>query len=737
MSLSIENKSSWLIVCLMVYLAALALHPGIAAAQAPLEGTGSGLVGWWKFDEGTGTTVYDSSGNGHTGAFVNSPTWVAGRIGGWALSFDGVSSFVRIPSSTDFDFNLTHEYTISAWVYPKDVSRVTAVARAMDNDWHLWQMEQINGTRFDLEYVHRVVSTGASRAMGSGLGYTTNAWHHVVGVKTTAGVVKIFVDAVEGTDSSPISNPDPDLSGVNLAIGSRRSITPDSIWNGYIDDVRIYNRALSSAEVGILYNGGPLDNSHDLPLGVGGAATIGTPGSAGTAQAGYATLAVNSGNNPYGTAFFGFKQNGATVTEAGVPASPPTTRARIFIDYRTAVNAVPGRGDAGTVDINTGIAVVNNGTVAANVTYTLRNVNGGLDPIARGSGTIAAGHHFARFIDALQDVASGFSLPPNFQTAIQFASLEIDSDQPLSVLALRGVTNQRKEFLITTTPIADLTDSLSYSPIYFPQFADGGGYTTSVILLNTSGNTETGVMEIRDDLGSSLSVSMVGGQTGSSFSYSIPAGGVIRFQTDGSPAQARAGWARLTPDAGTSTPIGSGVFSYNPDSYMLSESGIPSAVPTTHARIYVDLSGSHNTGLAIADASGAGASITVNAFSMDGFTPIGPGQGPIQLASNGYKAQFADAFVTGLPAGFTGVLDISSETPFAALTLRSLNNERREFLMTTFPVADTNQIPSLPIMFPHIVDGGGYTTEFILISSGEAASTTLRLYDESGSPFIW
>ena len=80
------------------------------------------------------------------------------------------------------------------------------------------------------------------------------------------------------------------------------------------------------------------------------------------------------------------------------------------------------------------------------------------------------------------------------------------------------------------------------------------------------------------------------------------------------------------------------------------------------------------------------------------------------------------------------MLDISSTTPFAALTLRSLDNERGDFLMTTFPVADANQAAPSPIVFLQIVDGGGYITEFILLSSGEASNTTLSFYDEDGVP---
>jgi chitinase len=472
----------------------------------------------------------------------------------------------------------------------------------------------------------------------------------------------------------------------------------------------------------------------DFQLGSEGASTASTPASAGTARAGYAKLAVNTGSNPYGIAVFKLRQNGVTVTEPGVPATPPTTRARVFIDYRTGVPAIPGRSASGLVDINTGIAVVNSGTATASITYTLRDLGGG--PAASGTGTLAAGHYFARFINSLYEMASGFSLPLGFQ----MGSLEISSSnsQPLSVLALRGVTNQEGKFLITTTPVADMNDSLETTPIYFPQFADGGGYTTSVILLNTSGSTETGTMEIRDEAGNPVSVTSVGGVTNYSFGYSIPPNGVFRFQTDGAPAQASGGWVRVAPEPGSYTPVGSGVFNYNPDNVLYSESGIPAATPTTHARIYMDLSGNHNIGLAIANISPTStANIAITAYAMDGITPAGTSQGSIPLVGYGYRARFADSFISGLPSGFTGVLDVSSATSFVVLTLRSLNNELSRFLMTTFPVADETQIPSAAIVFPDIVDGGGYQTEFILIGSGSASGSTLSIYDENGTPFAW
>jgi hypothetical protein len=69
-----------------------------------------------------------------------------------------------------------------------------------------------------------------------------------------------------------------------------------------------------------------------------------------------------------------------------------------------------------------------------------------------------------------------------------------------------------------------------------------------------------------------------------------------------------------------------------------------------------------------------------------------------------------------------------------ALTVRSLVNENNDYRITTFPVADVNPEAPTPIVFPQIGYGGGYTTQFILLSTGSASSTTIEYFDNDGSP---
>jgi hypothetical protein len=88
------------------------LSYGSNQALSPLYNT-SGLVGYWPFDEGTGTIAYDKSGNNNNGTLLNGPTWTSGKVGG-ALSFDGVNDYVNVGTSTILK-NITSSITMSTW----------------------------------------------------------------------------------------------------------------------------------------------------------------------------------------------------------------------------------------------------------------------------------------------------------------------------------------------------------------------------------------------------------------------------------------------------------------------------------------------------------------------------------------------------------------------------------------------------------------------------------------------
>jgi hypothetical protein len=462
-----------------------------------------------------------------------------------------------------------------------------------------------------------------------------------------------------------------------------------------------------------------------LALKAGSACSAITVGPENSLQSGYATVAIHSGSAPFATAVMSYYRDGVVIGEVGVPASPPTLSARLFMEFRT--NVLSG---SGTVDTNTGISLVNMGTRTAQISLLLRNLQGDAAPIASGTIQLDAKAHLSKFINQLDP---DFVLPQFFSSAIGFGSLEILSDQPLSIFALRMTVNQRGEPLFANIPVADLTSSLMTSPLYFPQIADGGGYQTTFLLLNTSDMQESGTLYFMKDDGSPYEVRFNSDEeTVTQFHYTIQAKGALRILTEGSRSETTTGWAQLMPEEGP-TPVGAGILGSISNGILVTESGVPSAAPTTHARIYIDGSSNHETGLAVVSSDNNGATVTLQAYQSDGASSAGSGPASIRLSANGHRAAFINQLISELPVGFTGILDLQSSAPFAALTLRSVLNSRNDFLISTFPAADFAGPAPAPIVFPQITGGDGYQTEFIFLNAGEDAEATLNWVGEEGS----
>ena len=116
------------------------------------------------------------------------------------------------------------------------------------------------------------------------------------------------------------------------------------------------------------------------------------------------------------------------------------------------------------------------------------------------------------------------------------------------------------------------------------------------------------------------------------------------------------------------------------------------------ARIFVDLTGGQDTGLAVAPIDGAGLNIELVVNQSDGMRISGAGNSTLALPGNGHRAAFAGQLVADLPSGFRGALELLASRPFAAVTLRSLVNARGDFLLTTFPVADLTRPVPAPLL---------------------------------------
>ncbi|MDO8524416.1 MAG: LamG domain-containing protein [bacterium] len=210
--------------------------------------TGNNPVGWWKMDEGTASTTYDSSGNGNTGTLTGGVQWATGKLGK-GLSFDGVNDYVSVGTSTTLR---PTKITVSFWGYrysqayaPLAIS-AGALGGSGGGGYHISYLNTF--------YIYKAVGASGLCTAPVGVDYL-NQWVHIVG--TYDGVnVRIYQNGVEiGTGTSCVGSITYNLpAGTTIAIGSMGYLMPSQVFKGSIDDVRIYNRALSAGEVGQMYN---------------------------------------------------------------------------------------------------------------------------------------------------------------------------------------------------------------------------------------------------------------------------------------------------------------------------------------------------------------------------------------------------------------------------------------------------------------------------------------------------
>jgi Tfp pilus assembly protein PilE len=204
---------------------------------------GSGLVGWWKLDETSGTTAADSSGSGNNGTLYNMTSpgcWVAGQIGN-ALNFDGSNDYVNCGNGSSL--LITGDLTIAAWVQltTGNSGNYYGIAGklhdATDSGFAL--------VRSSTNYFYFWVGNGTMESVSSNTTYTDTDWHHVVGVRRN-GTNYLYVDGVQQTATTTRSLSD---SGSWAFIGRQYDDYNLRYFNGIIDDVRVYNRALTAAEI--------------------------------------------------------------------------------------------------------------------------------------------------------------------------------------------------------------------------------------------------------------------------------------------------------------------------------------------------------------------------------------------------------------------------------------------------------------------------------------------------------
>lgn len=229
-------------------MGAIRYNSGASALQicAATQGaTTSGLVSHWEFEDGTGSgTAADSVGT-NDGTLNNmdvNTDWVTGQIGG-ALDFDGSNDWVTVTNDASLEFGTTQDFSISFWYYN------------LDNTGY-WDLIDKTGTygyicnfSFGFDGIECYLQGDLTTATVYSAGVLTleNTWYHVVLTADRNGNAQMYIDGSasgSAVDISGVGNID---SGTSLWFG---------VHHGRLDDIRIYNRVLTTTEIAELYSCG-------------------------------------------------------------------------------------------------------------------------------------------------------------------------------------------------------------------------------------------------------------------------------------------------------------------------------------------------------------------------------------------------------------------------------------------------------------------------------------------------
>ena len=327
-----------------------------------------------------------------------------------------------------------------------------------------------------------------------------------------------------------------------------------------------------------------------------GATSFQSLGTSSTLTTGYARIQTDSASSaPAGVAIYGLRQGGALVTETGVPASRLVTSGLIYAEINGPVN--------------TGLAIANPNSDDVSFDFSVTN-SSNVQDFQTGSFTIAANTQMAKFLNEWPFNIRGMTGVLNFTTSA-----------PVAVTTLRGFTNERSEFLVSTLPFFDPVP-LSTSPTYLPHFAVNGGWRTEIVLVNTMDSGMSGTLTFTDDSGNPITVP-VGTITASSLSYTVPQRRTLKFILPNVGPTLMTGVVKVTPIAGDRAPVPIGIFGYTTNNVRVAEASVVGTVGNQF-RTYIENAGSVGSigsiesGIAIANLDTARATVNLQAFALNG-----------------------------------------------------------------------------------------------------------------------
>jgi prepilin-type N-terminal cleavage/methylation domain-containing protein len=216
-----------------------------------------GLIGYWPMDEGSGAIALDQSGNGNTGAWSgtqSSPSstyYLAGKVG-TAGYFNGSNDKVSVPSIAAFNNFGTGDFSVAFWMDPQGSWSGTTqamVGQKLSDTAPGFQIYHDSGDTTQIRLRMGDASGDGGDTKSTVGSVSTGQWTFVVAMRQS-GVGYIYINGVQNASTSNSKNISGGSANFNIGYGD----TWNSYYTGYLDDVRVYSRALSSAEIAAMYN---------------------------------------------------------------------------------------------------------------------------------------------------------------------------------------------------------------------------------------------------------------------------------------------------------------------------------------------------------------------------------------------------------------------------------------------------------------------------------------------------
>ena len=410
------------------------------------SGGDGGLVVAYGFEEGSGTTTQDSSGNNNDGTLINGPVWVAGQNVGFGLSFDGSNDYVETGNTA----NLA-TWTISGWVRSPAAPSSAAASGPINRN-----------SNYQINWNHPSATfRGAAAVQVGGTYYAAsfgpllaNTWYYLAATYDGETLRAYKNGALITSNTAPSGVPNDETDSLKLG----RHSSAAQFFQGTVDEVRIYNRALSLAEI-----------QEDMA----------TPVAPVTGPTGPVISNLNPASGPVGTSVvitgsnFGATQQTSTVTFNGTAASPTNWSG-------TSITVpVPTGATSGNVVVTVG-GVASNGvnfTVTTSTAPVISNLNPASGPV--GTSVVITGSNFGASQGTSTVTFNGTAASPtNWSGTSITVPVPTGATSGNVVVTVGGVASNGVAFTVE----GDLV--LAYG------FEEGSGTTTQ----DSSGNDNDGTL---------------------------------------------------------------------------------------------------------------------------------------------------------------------------------------------------------------------------------------------------